>query len=209
MTDNPELARARELGVTVLHRSEALVWALDGLSLVAVAGSHGKTTTSAMTARALHGAGIDASFAVGARVFGVPGAVAGGYAGTSGVGVVEADESDGSFLRYHPRVGIITSIEPDHLDFYGTVDALHDAFRRLRAFLRSVGCSRGRPRGCAHCGRRCGQRRTGRHVRRGGGLGHSGHARLVGCRRRYVPMTVPVPGVPQSTQRRRGVGRGR
>jgi UDP-N-acetylmuramate--alanine ligase len=78
---NPELARAIELGIRVLHRSEALVWALSGRSLVAVAGSHGKTTTSAMTARALHGAGIDASFAVGARVFGVPGAVAGGYAG--------------------------------------------------------------------------------------------------------------------------------
>ena len=126
--DNPELARARELGISVLHRSEALVWALEGLSLVAVAGTHGKTTTSAMTACALHGAGIDASFAVGARVFGVPGAVAGGYAGTSTVGVVEADESDGSFLRYHPHVGIITSIEPDHLDYYGTAEALHAAF---------------------------------------------------------------------------------
>ena len=126
--DNPELARARELGIRVLHRSEALVWALEGLSLVAVAGSHGKTTTSAMTARALHGAGIDASFAIGARVFGVPGAVAGGYAGASNVGVVEADESDGSFLRYHPRVGIITSIEPDHLDHYGSIEALHTAF---------------------------------------------------------------------------------
>lgn len=125
---NPELARARELGIRVLHRSEALVWALDGLSLVAVAGSHGKTTTSAMTAWALHGAGVDASFAVGARVFGVDGAVAGGYAGTSDMGVVEADESDGSFLRYRPHVGIITSIEPDHLDHYGTVDALHAAF---------------------------------------------------------------------------------
>jgi len=125
---NPELARARERGVPVLHRSEALVWALEGLELVAVAGSHGKTTTSAMTVRALHGAGIDASCAVGARLFGVPGAVAGGYAGTSDVGVVEADESDGSFLRYHPRVGIITSIEPDHLDHYGTVAALHEAF---------------------------------------------------------------------------------
>jgi len=133
---NPELARARELGVRVIHRSEALVWALSGLDLVAVAGSHGKTTTSAMTARALHGAGIDASFAVGARVFGVPGAVAGGYAGTSDVGVVEADESDGSFLRYHPRVGIITSIEPDHLDHYGTVAALHEAFTE---FARSCG----------------------------------------------------------------------
>jgi len=125
---NPELARARELGIEVIHRSEALVWALEGLTLVAVAGSHGKTTTSAMTAWALHGAGIDASFAVGARVFGVPGAVAGGYAGSSGVGVVEADESDGSFLRYRPRVGIITSIEPDHLDHYGSVDRLHAAF---------------------------------------------------------------------------------
>jgi UDP-N-acetylmuramate--alanine ligase len=111
-----------------MHRSEALVWALEGLSLVAVAGSHGKTTTSAMTAWALHGAGIDASFAVGARVFGVEGAVAGGYAGASGVGVVEADESDGSFLRYRPHVGIITSVEPDHLDHYGTIDALHAAF---------------------------------------------------------------------------------
>jgi UDP-N-acetylmuramate--alanine ligase len=126
--DNPELVRARELGIEVLHRSEALVWALEGLSLVAVAGSHGKTTTSAMTARALHGAGIDASFAVGARVFGVPGAVAGGYAGTSTIAVIEADESDGSFLRYHPRVGVITSIEADHLDTYGSLDALHEAF---------------------------------------------------------------------------------
>jgi len=131
---NEELARARELGIQVLHRSEALVWALEGRQIVAVAGSHGKTTTSAMTARALHGAGIDASFAVGARVFGVDGAVAGGYAGTSDIAVVEADESDGSFLRYQPRVGIITSIEPDHLDHYGTVERLHEAFA---AFARS------------------------------------------------------------------------
>jgi len=130
---NPELARARELGVRVLHRSEALVWALEGRSLVAVAGSHGKTTTSAMTARALHGAGIDASFAVGARVFGVESAVAGGYAGSSDIAVVEADESDGSFLRYRPTVGIITSIEPDHLDHYGTVEALHEAFAAFAA----------------------------------------------------------------------------
>jgi len=130
---NPELARARELGVRVLHRSEALVWALEGRSLVAVAGSHGKTTTSAMTARALHGAGIDASFAVGARVFGVEGAVAGGYAGSRDIAVVEADESDGSFLRYRPTVGIITSIEPDHLDHYGTVEALHTAFGEFAA----------------------------------------------------------------------------
>lgn len=125
---NPELARARELGIPVWHRSEALAKVLEGRTLVAVAGSHGKTTTSAMVATALHGAGIDASFAVGARVFGVDGAVAGGYGGTSDVAVVEADESDGSFLRYRPTVGIITNIEPDHLDHYGSIDAIHEAF---------------------------------------------------------------------------------
>lgn len=125
---NPELARARELGIPVMHRSEALVYALEEDRLVAVAGSHGKTTTSAMVAHALHAAGVDASFAVGARVFGVEGAVAGGYAGTAGIGVVEADESDGSFLRYHPEVGVLLNIEPDHLDHYGTVASLEHAF---------------------------------------------------------------------------------
>lgn len=125
---NPELAAARELGIPVMHRSEALVYALENDRLVAVAGSHGKTTTSAMVAHALHAAGIDASFAVGARVLGVDGAVAGGYAGAAGIAVVEADESDGSFLRYHPEVGILLNIEPDHLDHYGTVEALEQAF---------------------------------------------------------------------------------
>ena len=130
---NPELERARERGISVWHRSEALVWALDGQRLIAVAGSHGKTTTSAMTAHLLHACGIDASFAVGARVFGIDGAVAGGYAGSSGIAVVEADESDGSFLRYAPEVAILTSIEPDHLDYYGTVEALQEAFAALAA----------------------------------------------------------------------------
>lgn len=125
---NVELSRARELGKEVWHRSEALVSALEGLTLAAVAGSHGKTTTSAMVGTALHGAGIDASFAVGARVFGVEGAVAGGYAGQAGIGVVEADESDGSFMRYHPAVGIITNIEADHFDRYHDLEALHTAF---------------------------------------------------------------------------------
>lgn len=129
--DNPELARARALGIQVLHRSEALAWALTGRRLIAVGGSHGKTTTSAMTAHVLHGAGIDASFAVGARVFGVPGAVAGGYAGNSDIAVLEADESDGTFLRYQPEVAVITSIEPDHLDHYGTVESLHHAFEKF------------------------------------------------------------------------------
>ena len=125
---NVELARARELGIPVWHRSEALAMALEGKRLVAVAGSHGKTTTSAMIAHAWHRCGVDATFAVGARVFGIEGAVAGGYAGSAPVAVVEADESDGSFLRYACEVAVITNIEADHLDHYGTQDALVAAF---------------------------------------------------------------------------------
>ena len=128
---NPELARARELGIPVLHRSVALANALAGQRLIAVAGSHGKTTTSALTAHLLHACGIDASYAVGARVLGIEGAVAGGYAGTAGIGVVEADESDGSFLRYDREVAILLNIEPDHLDHHGTVEALHAAFEEF------------------------------------------------------------------------------
>lgn len=126
--DNAELARARELGIPVMHRSEALVQALVGHRQISVAGAHGKTTTTAMTAAALHGAGIDVSFAVGAKVFGVEGAVAGGYAGTAGIAVVEADESDGSFLRFDTEVGVLLNIAPDHLDHYGSVEALEQAF---------------------------------------------------------------------------------
>ncbi|WP_296664453.1 UDP-N-acetylmuramate--L-alanine ligase [Demequina sp.] len=130
---NVELVRARELGIPVWHRSEALVRALEGERLVAVAGSHGKTTTSAMVAHALHAGGIDAGFAVGARVFGIEGAVAGGYAGSAGISVLEADESDGSFLRYRPEVSILLNIEPDHLDYHGTVENLHRAFADFAA----------------------------------------------------------------------------
>lgn len=135
---NPELTHARELGIDVWHRSEALVRALAGQRIIAVAGTHGKTTTSAMVAHVLHRCGIDASYAVGARVFGIEGAVAGGYAGTAGVAVVEADESDGSFLRYDADVAILLNVEPDHLDHYGTVQAMEDAFVRFAAAARTL-----------------------------------------------------------------------
>jgi len=125
---NEELVRARELGVPVWHRSEALAWALEGKQLVSVAGSHGKTTTSAMVAHLFHACGVDASYAVGARVFGVEGAVAGGYGGLAPQAVVEADESDGSFLRYDTHVAIVLNVEPDHLDFHGSFEAVEAAF---------------------------------------------------------------------------------
>ncbi len=125
---NEELARARELGIEVWHRSRALAWALEGRRLISVAGSHGKTTTSAMTAHILHACGIDASYAVGARVFGVEGAVAGGYGGSAEIAVVEADESDGSFLNYDTEIAIVLNVEPDHLDFFGSFEAVEAAF---------------------------------------------------------------------------------
>lgn len=125
---NVELIAARAAGIPVWHRSEALIQATQGLRVVAVAGAHGKTTTSAMAAHALHASGIDATFAIGAPVLGVEGAVGGAYSGTATVAVIEADESDGSFLRYSPEVAIVTNVEPDHLDHYGTAEAVEAAF---------------------------------------------------------------------------------
>lgn len=125
---NPELARARSLGIDVWHRSRALAWALEGKRTVSVAGSHGKTTTSALVAHVLHTCGVDASYAVGARVYGVEGAVAGGYGGAAPEAVVEADESDGSFLAYDTSIAILLNVEPDHLDFYGSFAAVEQAF---------------------------------------------------------------------------------
>jgi len=126
--DNPDLVAARAAGIRVLHRSEALAALMAENHAVAVAGTHGKTTTTAMLAAALHGGGVDASVAIGARL------AAGGFGahiGTAPVFIAEADESDGSFLRYHPEIAIITNLEPDHLDHYGTAAAVEAAFTQF------------------------------------------------------------------------------
>lgn len=121
---NPELVRARDLGLPVLHRSVALAALMRGRRAVAVAGAHGKTTTSAMIARVLDVAGLDPSYAIGAAVDGPVGA----RHGRGDVFVAEADESDGSFLAYSPHVGVVTNVEPDHLDHYGSRAAFEAAF---------------------------------------------------------------------------------
>lgn len=122
---NDELRRARQLGLVVLHRSQALKAVMAGRRVVAVAGTHGKTTTTGMVTVALRESGGDPSFAIGGEL------TDGGqnaYDGTGDVFVAEADESDGSFLVYAPRVAIITNAEPDHLDHYGTPEAVRAAF---------------------------------------------------------------------------------
>ena len=125
---NVELTRASERGVRILHRSEALAVLMHGRRTVAVAGAHGKSTTSAMIAVALAHAGLDPSFAIGATVPGVPGAIGGARAGRGDVLVAEADESDGSFLNYSPEIAVVTNVEPDHLDNYGDAAAFESAF---------------------------------------------------------------------------------
>jgi UDP-N-acetylmuramate--alanine ligase len=122
---NPELAAARAAGLRVLHRSQALAAVMQGRRGVAVAGTHGKTTTTAMVTVALQHCGADPSFAIGGEL--TEGG-ANAHDGSGDVFVAEADESDGSFLLYRPLVAIVTNVEPDHLDHYGTPEAVAAAF---------------------------------------------------------------------------------
>ncbi|GAA4740898.1 UDP-N-acetylmuramate--L-alanine ligase [Amnibacterium soli] len=123
--DNPELLEARRRGVPVLHRSHALKALIGDDRLVAVAGAHGKTTTTGMIAVALDALGADPSFVDGGLIkdFGTSSRLGGGD-----VFVVEADESDGSFLLYDTAVALVLNVDADHLDHYGTEAAFDDAF---------------------------------------------------------------------------------
>lgn len=125
---NPELAVARQRGQRVIHRSEGLALASQGMRFVAVAGAHGKTTTSGMLTIALREAGMDPSAAVGSIL---PGLGTGAVVGSGDIFVAEADESDGSFLNYKPTVELVTNVEPDHLDTYGSTDAFEEVFQRF------------------------------------------------------------------------------
>lgn len=129
---NPELAAARGRGQRVVHRSEALALAATGMRFVGVAGAHGKTTTSGMLAVALRSAGADPSVAVGGVV---PQFGSGAHLGAGDVFVAEADESDGSFLNYSPSVEVVTNVEPDHLDRYGSREAFEAVFAEFASRL--------------------------------------------------------------------------
>lgn len=122
---NPELAAARTSGVRVLQRAEALAALLVGHRAVAVAGTHGKTTTTSLLTVAAQHCGADPSFAIGGDL---NEAGSNAHHGSGDLFVVEADESDGSFLVYGPQAAIVTNVEPDHLDHYGDQAAVERAF---------------------------------------------------------------------------------
>lgn len=123
--DNPEVVEARRLGLRLLPRSAALESVMQGRRVIAVAGTHGKTTTTSMLTVALQHCGADPSFAIGGEL-NESGSNA--HDGTGDLFVAEADESDGAFLVYSPHVALVTNVEADHLDNYGTPEAYRAAF---------------------------------------------------------------------------------
>lgn len=130
--NNPEIVRAFEQGSLVMHRSDILATFMAHKASITVAGAHGKTTTSAMIAQIFASAGradlADPSYAIGGSIHTPEGLRDGGHAGHGSIFVAEADESDGSFLKYRPSLAVITNVEPDHLDHYGDAQAFAHAF---------------------------------------------------------------------------------
>ena len=136
--DHPELERARALGVPVVRRADALGQAVAGGTVVAVAGTHGKTTTTVMVTEALAAAGRDPTGLAGGRVASWGGNARVGT-GTSGLYVVEADEFDKAFLSLQPSVAVVNNVEADHLECYdGSVTALEEAFAQFAGRARRV-----------------------------------------------------------------------
>lgn len=124
--DNPEIKKAEELKIAKLHRSDINAMLLNDKKGIAVAGAHGKTTTTSMIGFVLHNAGTDPTIIIGGESTDLG---TGAILGKSDWLVSEADESDGSFIKLKPAVAVVTNIEDDHLDFYGTVDRIKAAFK--------------------------------------------------------------------------------
>ncbi|QCQ15765.1 UDP-N-acetylmuramate--L-alanine ligase [Microbacterium sp. RG1] len=126
--ENPEFVTAKERGLSVIHRSQALHWLIGSRPLVAVAGAHGKTTSTGMIVTALQSLGADPNY-VNGGVIAQLGTSSG--SGADDLFVIEADESDGTFLLYDTSVALITNVDPDHLDHWGSREAFFDGFVRF------------------------------------------------------------------------------
>ena len=134
--DNPELKAAREAGIPVLRRSDVLALLMEDKRAFLLAGTHGKTSTTSMAVAALQAAGEDPSFAIGGQL---NRAGTNAHHGTGEIFVAEADESDGSFLSYSPEVAVVTNVEPDHLDYFGSEEAYRQVFEEFAQHVRPGG----------------------------------------------------------------------
>ncbi len=124
-TDNPEVVEARDLGIPVIGRAAMLAELMRVKYGVAIAGSHGKTTTTSLVATVLRAGGLDPTVMVGGKMAALGG---GARLGAGDLMVAEADESDGTFLHLNPTIAVVTNIDPEHLDYWGSHERLLEAF---------------------------------------------------------------------------------
>jgi len=135
--DNPEILRAKTLGIPLIKRAEALAGLMRGKTVITVAGSHGKTTTTSLVSYMLLEAGLNPTVAIGGILNNIN---ANACLGDGDFFVAEADESDGSFLSYAPKYSIITNIDREHLDYYHNFDNELEAFRSFIKCTQKGGC---------------------------------------------------------------------
>lgn len=134
--NNPEIARALERSIPIMTRANALALLMHGLTSIAIAGTHGKTTTSSMATVAFQACGTDPSFAIGGTL---SASGSNAHRGSGQYFIAEADESDGSFIAYHPHAAIVTNIEHDHVDFFATADEVTQVFANFAKTIPSDG----------------------------------------------------------------------
>ena len=173
---HPELERARELGLPIVPRKLALAQLIRGAATVGISGTHGKTTTTVMTTEALTAAGLNPTGIAGGRVSGW-----GGNAKIAGedLFVVEADEFDQAFLTLTPAIAVVNNVEPDHLECYGSMEALEDAFVEFAGRARVAVMSADDP-GARRVAARLANRRLTFGLADGGGGGMGGNIKHAG-----------------------------
>ena len=134
--NNPEIERALERSIPIMTRANALALLMHDLTSIAIAGTHGKTTTSSMATVAFQACGTDPSFAIGGTL---SASGSNAHRGSGDYFIAEADESDGSFIAYHPHAAIVTNIEHDHVDFFATADEVTQVFANFAKTIPSDG----------------------------------------------------------------------